>query len=84
MLTGIKMPKMAELDEYKILRFHHKAGDVVRKGEIFMDVLLDDGTERPVGFYLSGKITEITATVGSYVREDYLLGVMDDSVTLDG
>ena len=78
MLAAIKMPKMSDIDEYKILRFHHKAGDTVKKGEIFMDVLLDDGTERNVGFYLGGKITEINVSVGSYVREDYLLGVIDD------
>ncbi|MDR3076640.1 MAG: hypothetical protein LBU26_05015 [Synergistaceae bacterium] len=80
MLAAIRMPKMSDIDEYKILRFHHKVGDIVKKGEIFMDVQLDDGTERNVGFYLGGKITEINVSVGSYVREDYLLGVMEDGV----
>jgi hypothetical protein len=40
--------------------------------------LTDEGVERCVGFYLSGTIKEITAKEGSYVREDYLLGVMDE------
>ncbi|MDR3165681.1 MAG: hypothetical protein LBU13_08890 [Synergistaceae bacterium] len=78
MLSAIKMPKLHDIDEYKIVRFHHKVGDVVKKGEIFLDAELEDGTERCVGFYLSGKITEIVVSVGAYVREDSLLGVMDD------
>jgi pyruvate/2-oxoglutarate dehydrogenase complex dihydrolipoamide acyltransferase (E2) component len=72
------MPKLSDFDEYKILRFHHKAGDRVKRGEIFMDVLTDEGTERSVGFYLSGVVKEITVKEGGYVREDYLLGVMEE------
>jgi pyruvate/2-oxoglutarate dehydrogenase complex dihydrolipoamide acyltransferase (E2) component len=77
-LTGIRMPKLSDFDEYKILRFHRKVGDRVKRGEIFLDILTDEGFERSVGFYLSGTITEITVAEGDYVREDYLLGVMDE------
>jgi pyruvate/2-oxoglutarate dehydrogenase complex dihydrolipoamide acyltransferase (E2) component len=78
MLEAIRMPKLCDIDEYEILRFHHKVGDVVKRGDIFLDALVDDGTERKVGFYLSGKITEINVSVGSIVREDSLLGVIDN------
>jgi pyruvate/2-oxoglutarate dehydrogenase complex dihydrolipoamide acyltransferase (E2) component len=78
MLAAIKMPKLSEIDEYKIIRFHHKAGDTVKKGDLFLTAMLDDGTERGVGFYLSGTISEINVSEGSYVREDSLLGVMED------
>lgn len=78
MLAAIKMPKLSEIDEYEVVRFHHKVGDTVKKGDIFLDALLDDGTERNVAFYISGKITEINVSKGSCVREDSLLGVIDD------
>ena len=78
MLAAIKMPKLSEIDGYEIIRFHHKVGDTVKKGDVFLDALLDDGTERPVCFYISGKITEIVVTEGSYTHEDSLLGVIDD------
>ncbi|MDR1917304.1 MAG: hypothetical protein LBQ58_12115 [Synergistaceae bacterium] len=78
MLNGIRMPKMSNFDEYKILRFYHKVGDRVKRGDIFLDVMTEEGDERCVGFYLSGTIKEITVTEGSYVREDSLLGVMDE------
>ncbi len=72
------MPKLHALDEYEIVRFHHKVGDEVKRGDIFLDALLDDGTERNVAFYVGGRITEINVTTGSIVREDSLLGVMED------
>jgi pyruvate/2-oxoglutarate dehydrogenase complex dihydrolipoamide acyltransferase (E2) component len=72
------MPKLSDFDEYKILRVHHKVGDTVKRGEIFLDVLTEEGIERGVGFYLSGTINEITVSEGGYVREDSLLGVMDE------
>ncbi|MDR0648658.1 MAG: hypothetical protein LBF92_04930 [Synergistaceae bacterium] len=78
MLTGIRMPKLSDFDEYRILRIHRKVGDVVKRGELFMDVLTEEGIERGVSFYLNGTINEIVAKVGGYVREDSLLGVMDD------
>ncbi|MDR1579604.1 MAG: hypothetical protein LBS35_04555 [Synergistaceae bacterium] len=78
MLSAIKMPKLHDIDEYKIVRFHHEIGDIVKKGDIFLDAELEDGTFRPVCFYLSGKITEIIVSAGAYVREDSLLGVMND------
>jgi len=78
MLNGIRMPKMSDIDEYKILKIHHEVGDIIKKGDHFLDILTEEGTERTVGFYLSGKITEINASEGSYVREDSLLGVIDD------
>ncbi|GHV29473.1 hypothetical protein FACS1894167_08830 [Synergistales bacterium] len=78
MLEAIRMPKLHDIDEYEIVRFHHKVGDVVKRGDIFLDASVDDGTERKVGFYLSGKVTEINVSVGSIVREDSLLGVIDN------
>ncbi|MDR1472655.1 MAG: hypothetical protein LBS75_09035 [Synergistaceae bacterium] len=77
-LTGIRMPKLSDFDEYKILRLHHKVGDAVKRGDIFLDVMTEEGNERSVGFYLGGTIKEITVSDGSYVREDSLLGVMDE------
>ncbi|GHV52876.1 hypothetical protein FACS1894216_09820 [Synergistales bacterium] len=78
MLEAIRMPKLHDIDEYEIVRFHHKVGDVVKRGDIFLDASVDDGTERKVGFYLGGKVTEINVSVGSIVREDSLLGVIDN------
>jgi pyruvate/2-oxoglutarate dehydrogenase complex dihydrolipoamide acyltransferase (E2) component len=74
------MPKLSDYDEYRILRIHHKAGDAVRRGEIFMDVLTEEGVERGVSFYLNGTINEIIVKEGGYVREDSLLGVMDEEM----
>jgi pyruvate/2-oxoglutarate dehydrogenase complex dihydrolipoamide acyltransferase (E2) component len=72
------MPKLSNFDEYRILRLHHKVGDEVKRGEIFLDVLTEEEIERCVGFYLGGTIKEITVSEGSYVREDSLLGVMEE------
>jgi pyruvate/2-oxoglutarate dehydrogenase complex dihydrolipoamide acyltransferase (E2) component len=72
------MPKLSDFDEYKILRLHRKTGDTVKRGELFLDVMTEEGIERGVGFYLSGTISEITVSEGAYVREDSLLGVMNE------
>jgi multidrug efflux pump subunit AcrA (membrane-fusion protein) len=72
------MPKLSDFDEYKILRIQREVGDVVKRGDIFLDVLTEEGNERAVSFYLGGTIKEINVTEGSYVREDSLLGVMDE------
>lgn len=80
MLEAIRMPKLDVIDQYEIVRFHHKVGDVVKRGEFFLDAMLDDGSERNVGFYVSGRISEINVKVGSVVREDSLLGVMETDV----
>jgi pyruvate/2-oxoglutarate dehydrogenase complex dihydrolipoamide acyltransferase (E2) component len=77
-LTGIRMPKLSQFDEYRILRVCRNVGDVVKRGEIFMDVLTEEGIERSVSFYLNGTINEIVVKEGGYVREDSLLGVMNE------
>ena len=77
MFIGIKMPKLSDTsDAYKIIRIHAKVGDVVKKGEIFMDVETDKAA-MPVSFYNNGKITEINVREGMEVRYDSMLGVMD-------
>ena len=78
MLIGIRMPKLSDFDEYKVLRLKRKTGESVKRGDIFLDVLTEDGIERNVSFYLSGTITEINVSEGHYVREDSLLGVIDE------
>jgi Pyruvate/2-oxoglutarate dehydrogenase complex, dihydrolipoamide acyltransferase (E2) component, and related enzymes len=72
------MPKLHALDEYEIVRFHKQIGDTVKRGDIFLDARLFDGSERPVAFYVNGTITEINAKIGDCVSEDDLLGVVDD------
>lgn len=78
MHQAIRMPKLHAIDEYEIIRIHKKVGDEAKKGEHFLDALLEDGTERMVSFYVSGKIIELNAKPGSIAREDTLLGVVDD------
>jgi pyruvate/2-oxoglutarate dehydrogenase complex dihydrolipoamide acyltransferase (E2) component len=72
------MPKLHEIDEYQIVRIHKLVGDAVKRGEVFLDASVEDGTERHVPFYLSGTIKEINIRVGDYAREDALLGIIDD------
>lgn len=78
MHQAIRMPKLHAIDEYEIIRIHKQVGDEAKKGEHFLDALLEDGTERKVSFYVNGKIIEINVKPGSITREDSLLGIVDD------
>ncbi len=78
MFTAIKMPKLSDTsDEYKIIKIRRAVGDEVQQGEIFADAETDKGSFE-VAFYTSGKITEIIAKEGDVVRENAMLGVLDD------
>ncbi len=77
MFQGIKMPKLSDTsDEYKIIKIHGKVGDTVEKGALFMDVETDKAA-MTVSYYYSGKITEINAKEGTFVRADSMLGVIN-------
>lgn len=77
-MEALRMPKLHAIDEYEVIRIHKKVGDIAKKGEHFLDARLEDESERQVCFYVNGKIIEINVKPGSIVREDSLLGVVDD------
>ena len=71
------MPVLSATDDkYTILKIHYDVGDFVNKSDIFMDVE-NNGAAMNVGFYFSGKLTEICVSEGQTVRYNALLGVVE-------